>query len=128
MTGSGPRNVPPAGLAPVCWTNSPTSAVTPTTCFLPRGCAIPCLQVYGLASQAVGPPGSNFEMSWENRTFPDIGKKMVSLKPLAKQRVHPQDSVLGALSRAQLDATGKVVGNPGLTIATYADMIRAAFQ
>src|SRR5712691_11553898 len=81
-----------------------------------------------LASQAVGPPGSNCEMSWENRTFPDIGKKMVSLKPLAKQRVHPQDSVLGALSLAQLDAAGKEVGTPGLTIATYADMIRAAFQ
>src|SRR5262252_1522915 len=76
-----------------------------------------------LASQAVGPPGSNFEMSWENRTFPDIGKKMVSLKPLAKQRVHPQDSVLGGLS-----AAGKVAGTPGLTIATYADMIHDAFQ
>jgi len=81
-----------------------------------------------LASQAVGPPGSNFEMSWENRKFPDIGKKMVSLKPLAKQLVHPQDSVLGALSLAQLDPVGNVVGNPGLNVATYTDMIKAAFQ
>src|SRR5499427_9922413 len=72
-----------------------------------------------LASQAVGPPGSNFEMSWENRTFPDVGKKMVSLKPLATQLVHPQDSVLGGVSAAQLDAAGKLVGNPGLNIATY---------
>jgi cytochrome c peroxidase len=81
-----------------------------------------------LASQAVGPPGSNFEMSWENRGFPDIGKKMVSLKPLAKQFVHPEDSVLGPMSLASLNPGGKLGGKPGLNVATYADMIRAAFQ
>ena len=51
--------------------------------------------------QAVGPATSNFEMSFENRTFPDVGKKMLSLRPLAKQLVHPEDSVLGSLSRAK---------------------------
>ncbi len=80
-----------------------------------------------LASQAVGPPGSDFEMSWAGRTFPDIGKKMVSLRPLNKQLVHPQDSVLGPMSRARVNA-GKVVGQRGLNVTTYADMIRAAFQ
>jgi Di-haem cytochrome c peroxidase len=80
-----------------------------------------------LASQAVGPTLSNFEMSFENRTFPDLGKKMVSLKPLAKQLVHPADSVLGPLALAHLQA-GRPAGRPGLNAGTYADMIRAAFQ
>ncbi len=72
-----------------------------------------------LASQAVGPPGSDMEMSWAGRTFPDIGKKMVSLRPLAQQMVHPHDSVLGPVSRDPL---------PGLNFNTYTDMIQAAFQ
>lgn len=81
-----------------------------------------------LASQAVGPATSNFEMSFERRTFPDVGKKMVSLKPLAKQFVHPQDSVLGSLSLARSEAGGKLGGNKGLNVPTYADMIKAAFN
>jgi cytochrome c peroxidase len=81
-----------------------------------------------LASQAVGPATSNFEMSFENRTFPDVGKKMLSLRPLAKQLVHPEDSVLGSLSQARLEATGRLAGSQGLTVATYADMVHAAFQ
>ena len=81
-----------------------------------------------LASQAVGPAGSNFEMSWEGRTFPDVGKKLLSLKPLAKQFVHPEDSVLGTWSLAHLNAGGKPRGTRGLNVATYADMIKAAFQ
>ena len=81
-----------------------------------------------LASQAVGPPGSNFEMSFENRKFPDIGKKLVSLRPLAKQAVHPQDSVLGPMARAKRGLLGKVIPIPGLNVATYEEMIKAAFQ
>ena len=81
-----------------------------------------------LASQAVGPPGSNFEMSWENRKFSDIGKKMLSLRPLAKQLVHPQDSVLGASSRAHLNSGGHAVGARGLNSATYEKMIKDAFH
>ena len=73
-----------------------------------------------LASQAVGPPGSEFEMSFAGRTFADIGKKMLRLRPLAKQFVHPQDSVLGPFSRASR-------GQRGLRVS-YAQMIRAAFQ
>jgi cytochrome c peroxidase len=71
-----------------------------------------------LASQAVGPPGSDVEMSWAGRSFPEIGRKLLSLKPLARQRVHRADSVLGAW----VDTTGQ-----GLR-TTYAEMIRAAFR
>jgi cytochrome c peroxidase len=69
------------------------------------------------ASQAVGPPNSDVEMAWAGRTFPDIGKKMLRLRPLATQVVHPQDSLLSALRHP----SGR-----GLA-ATYAQLIRAAF-
>lgn len=74
-----------------------------------------------LASQAVGPPLSEDEMSYMARLFPDVGKKVLALRPMATQEVHPQDSVLGPLSRA-------AAGMPGLTTETYADMIRAVFH
>ena len=80
-----------------------------------------------LASQAVGPPVSDFEMSFQGRDFPSIGRKMVSLRPLALQLVHPQDSVLGTQSRANL-VGGQVVGLKGLKAQKYADMIKAAFN
>jgi cytochrome c peroxidase len=61
-----------------------------------------------LASQALAPPLSAFEMSFAGRSFPDIGLKLlrpspragVPLTPLGLQKVHPQDSVLGPLSNA----------------------------
>jgi cytochrome c peroxidase len=81
-----------------------------------------------LASQAVGPTTSNFEMSFEGRDFPDVGKKLLSLKPLAKQLVHPDDSVLGGLSAAHVGFGGRATGQRGLKVATYADMIKAAFR
>jgi cytochrome c peroxidase len=74
-----------------------------------------------LASQAVGPPGSDVEMSLSGRTFADIGRKLLSLRPLGKQVVHPSDSVLGPLSR-----TSRWAGRPGLA-TTYGDMVQAAF-
>jgi len=81
-----------------------------------------------LASQATGPPLDSTEMSYIGRTFPELGRKMLSLTPLGKQMVHPDDSVLGPLSRAVKDpATGKISGLPGLN-ATYTQMIRDAFQ
>jgi cytochrome c peroxidase len=48
-----------------------------------------------LASQSVGPPLSDFEMSCAGRTFSDLGRKMLPRRGLASQAVHPQDSVLG---------------------------------
>lgn len=80
-----------------------------------------------LASQAVGPTTSNFEMSWENRMFPDVGRKLLCLKPLAGQVVHPQDSVLGPVSMAQPDGQGQPTTIPGLTVSSYAEMVKAAF-
>lgn len=56
-----------------------------------------------LASQAVAPPLSAFEMSFGNgaenfRILPEVGRKLLSLNPLAKQKVSRSDSVLGALA------------------------------
>ena len=71
-----------------------------------------------LASQAVGPALSDFEMSGAGREFPDIGRRILTKRPLAGQKVHKDDSVLGSLS------------NPagGLTTATYADLVKKAFR
>lgn len=81
-----------------------------------------------LASQAVGPPLSNFEMSFANRSFPMLAKKLLASKPLALQFVHPEDSVLGPFSQARASRNGRVSGRKGLTVNNYAEMIQAAFQ
>jgi cytochrome c peroxidase len=81
-----------------------------------------------LASQAVGPPLSDFEMSFKNRSFPLLGRKMLALRPLARQLVHPEDSVLGPLSQARALRNGRVAGRRGLRVSTYAQMIQDAFQ
>jgi cytochrome c peroxidase len=71
-----------------------------------------------LASQAVGPPGNPVEMSSDGRTLSDIGKKLLSLRPLREQIVSPDDSVLGA------DVAGS---GRGLN-QSYDELIRAAFK
>ena len=74
----------------------------------------------GLASQAVDPPINSKEMSYEGRSWPTIGKRMLSARPLAKQRVASDDSVLGPF-----------VGDAkrGLSPAlTYLELIQAAFK
>ncbi|MBI2906265.1 MAG: hypothetical protein HYX92_01275 [Chloroflexi bacterium] len=77
-----------------------------------------------LASQAVGPPLSDVEMSYAGRTFPDVGKKLLAARPLAFQKVHVKDSVLGPFSRDSQAPPN----NLGLIIPTYADLVRAIFQ
>jgi cytochrome c peroxidase len=104
-----------------------------------------------LASQAVGPPLSSFEMSADGRTFQEIGnkfgtvkpknikntvhelkslsggkkllrklgQKLLPLRPLGKQLVHPDDSVLGSYARS----SGK-----GLKAASYKQMIEDSFK
>ncbi|WP_442948007.1 cytochrome-c peroxidase [Nostoc sp.] len=89
-----------------------------------------------LASQALGPPLSSTELSANGRTFQEIGdkfgrisngkklprklgKKLFALRPLGKQVVHPQDSVLGRDSRWP---------KPGLKDRTYEQMIQDAFK
>lgn len=71
-----------------------------------------------LASQAVGPPLSDFEMSCSDRTFADLGRKLLTRQPLALQKVHAQDSVL---------APYRGTGAKGLT-GTYADLVQQAFN
>jgi cytochrome c peroxidase len=75
------------------------------------------LRESSLASQAVGPPTSAFEMSWNRRTFADVGKKLLALTPLAEQRIAPTDSVLAAVSAWP---------EPGARIE-YSELIQRAF-
>ena len=76
------------------------------------------LENSSLASQAVGPVLSSFEMASAGREFIHAAKHLLLQRPLAKQQVHPQDGVLG-LYRAP---------TTGLTIPTYGDLIRQAFK
>ena len=77
-----------------------------------------------LASQAVGPPLSDREMGFLGRTFYDVGKRLVWAKPLARQKVHPDDSVLGPHVDAADDGRG---GGRGL-VGTYREWVEKAFQ
>jgi len=70
------------------------------------------------ASQEVGPPNNEVEMSCEGRTFPELGRKLLSLTPLGKQEVATDDSRLGSLSRFP---------QKGLD-TTYGEMIESAFH
>lgn len=74
-----------------------------------------------LASQAVGPPLSDFEMSCAGKTFADLGRKLIPLRALAKQTVHRGDSLFSQAS--DLAAHG---GGKGLNI-TYQKLIERAF-
>jgi len=69
------------------------------------------------ASQSVGPPNSDVEMAWAGRSFPDIGKKLLALRPLGTQQVHPRDSALGSLRHPS---------GVGLRVS-YAKLIQDAF-
>jgi len=77
------------------------------------------IQNASLASQAVGPVLNDVEMSAAGRAFPDVGKKMLKLKPLGLQKVDAKDSVLGKLADTK---AGK-----GLK-TTYTALIQKAFQ
>jgi cytochrome c peroxidase len=90
-----------------------------------------------LASLAVGPPLSLFEMSAAGRPFREIGEKLLrtmkkkqrilaragkklrGVRPLAMQVIHSQDSVLAAESRSPF---------PGARTSNYDTLIRQAFQ
>lgn len=73
-----------------------------------------------LASQAVGPPSSNFEMSADGRTLMDIAKRILTARPLALQRVAADDSVLGPYINTP--------PYPGLRFGSYVELIQAAFR
>lgn len=72
-----------------------------------------------LASQAVGPALSDFEMSCSGKSFPDLGRKMLARMPLSNQTVDPDDSVLGPYAQ------------PGTGLKpeyTYKSLIQSAFN
>ena len=76
-----------------------------------------------LASQAVGPPLSFFEMSFGDgaanaRTFREVGRKLLPMQALTVQAVASDDSLLSNLRHP----TGV-----GLT-KSYSELVRAAFQ
>lgn len=75
------------------------------------------LENASLASQAVGPVLNDVEMSCSQRLFPDVGRKLLSRKPLTAQEIHAHDSVLSTLR----DKSGK-----GLT-TTYEELVKTAF-
>ena len=75
------------------------------------------IQNASLASQAVGPVTNPVEMSAANRTFPDVGQKLLAAKPLNGQKVLATDSVLGPIA----DVT------TGLKVS-YTSLIQQAFQ
>ena len=80
-----------------------------------------------LASQSVGPPLSNVEMSCAGRAWNgpnSLGAKLVVRTPLKNQLVDPNDSVLGALSNSP--SSGLKCGFTD-RLCTYADLIAAAF-
>ena len=66
------------------------------------------------ASQAVGPPGSNVEMSCGGRSFANIARRVLDLPALNRQAVDPTDSVLASFS--------------GALKPKYRELIQAAFQ
>jgi cytochrome c peroxidase len=73
-----------------------------------------------LASQAMGPPVNEIEMSYVGRTWPKIGKKMLGLVPLALQQVSQDDSALGAFANPE---------GPGFrSDITYASLVQATFR
>lgn len=87
-----------------------------------------------LASQAVGPPLSDFEMSFLGRNWPKIGKKLLQARvtPLANQLVATDDSRLGSFSNqggSTCLALGRAtaVGKPGLCVS-YEELIRISFR
>lgn len=72
-----------------------------------------------LASQAVGPPLSTFEMSAAGRTFPDVARKLLKKRPLARQMIDPTDSVLGTWARGD---------KAGLIFDDYEELVQHAFR
>jgi cytochrome c peroxidase len=71
-----------------------------------------------LASQAVGPALSDFEMSCANKTFQQLGRKMLPMRALSTQRVDANDSVLARYRNGQFTGLG----------TTYDQMIKQAFD
>ena len=76
------------------------------------------------ASQANGPPLSDFEMSCAGKLFADLGRKMLPLAGLSQQRVDRDDSLFG-----KSGPLGDLVRPSGVGLRkTYEEMIRQGFD
>jgi cytochrome c peroxidase len=82
------------------------------------------LENSALASQAIGPGLSDLEMSCQQRTWPDVGRKLLLRQPLQNQKVHYDDSVFAPLNLA-LSTPGNLKN--GLN-TTYKALITQAFN
>lgn len=82
----------------------------------------PLIENASLASQAVGPPLSDFEMSCAGKTFKDLGRKIIPLTALATQAVDPIDSLF-----SKTPGLIKPAAVPGLN-ARYGELIKKAFK
>jgi cytochrome c peroxidase len=80
------------------------------------------LENSALASQALGPPVSVDEMACTGRRYADLGRKLLTRRPLEKQIVAWNDSVLGPLASSTSSAPAK-----GLK-TSYLNLIREAFD
>lgn len=80
------------------------------------------LENSSLASLATAPGLSDTEMSCRQRTWADIGRKLLGRQALQHQKVHHEDSVLGPYS---LSSIGNL--KPGLN-TTYKNLIMQAFN
>jgi hypothetical protein len=82
------------------------------------------IRLSSIASLATGPVLSNFEMSFDGRNWPKVGKKLLQagVTPLANQLVAIDDSVLGIYSNqggAECGVLGRPTadGKPGLCVS-----------
>ena len=82
------------------------------------------LENSSLASQAMGPPSNNTEMSCQGRNLAAIGRKLLMRNPLQNQNVHAEDSVFKPLNLT-LSTPSEL--KPGLN-TTYKAMITKAFN
>jgi cytochrome c peroxidase len=76
------------------------------------------LENFSIASQAVGPTLSDFEMGCAFRSFAQVGRRLFSVTPLGQQELHPQDSDLARYRNRN---------GIGLR-SSYSALIRAAFE
>jgi cytochrome c peroxidase len=77
-----------------------------------------------LASQAVGPPLSNEEMSCGGRRFVDLARKLLLHRPLELQKVHAADSLFSSAG-----PKGSLIASNGRGLnRSYLELIMLAFD
>ncbi|MBM3761321.1 MAG: cytochrome C peroxidase [Acidobacteria bacterium] len=72
-----------------------------------------------LILQAIGPPTNTVEMSYDGLSWLHLGQRLLASRPLARQRVASDDSVLGDLANPN--------GNGLRESVSYGSLIQAAF-